>query len=67
VRVGQDEENDDEDEAEENFGEQSAPSAHFRGSKFSLLFFLDFSFFGFFLWGIELETQTMKIKNIDTM
>jgi hypothetical protein len=48
VRVGQDEENDDEDEAEENFGEQSAPSAHFWGSKFSILFF-DFSFFGFFL------------------
>jgi hypothetical protein len=60
VRVGQDEENDEEDEAEENFGEQSAQVRTFGGQN-SHSFFFDFSFLGFF-GGIELETQTMNIK-----
>jgi hypothetical protein len=47
VRVGQDEENDDEDEAEENVGEQSAQVCTF-GVQNSRSFFFDFSFFGIF-------------------
>jgi hypothetical protein len=54
VRVGQDEENDDEDEAEENVGEQSAQVCTF-GVQNSRSFFFDFSFFGIFLGGLSLK------------